>query len=230
MFEVSAAKREVLEKLAERDWSPTDLAAELGKSPETVYNHLNDLAEQGILTKQQVAAKTRPKTEYSIGDGVIQYITVLPDQFVEGSLQVTESKEAMFRMWAIPQEEFHPYLERYWWTLRLHQDVDFHDDITAIGVFGSVARGDASDDSDIDVLVVTPSQHSKSTVADLLGSTMLDADGARRLGMTEVYTEGEFQDSLAHGSDFLESVLEEFHPLYDRQRFFDRPEAVIRHE
>jgi len=35
MFEVSGARREILRRLAARDWSPTDLAEELDKSPET---------------------------------------------------------------------------------------------------------------------------------------------------------------------------------------------------
>jgi predicted transcriptional regulator len=86
VFAVSAAKERILQKLAEQDWSPTDLAEELGKSPETIYNHLHDLEEQGVLSTRQVAAKTRPKTEYSIGNGLIQYVAVLPGQYQQGAL------------------------------------------------------------------------------------------------------------------------------------------------
>lgn len=223
MFEVSAAKREVLKRLAERDWSPTDLADELGTSTETVYNHLNELAKQGVLTTRRVPAKTRPKTEYSIGDGVIQYLTVLPGQFREGSLRVTDTKAVMFRIWALPQAEFHEYLERYWWSMLLDIDIEFPADISAVGVFGSVARGDADEDSDIDLLVVTPDERSKALVTDAMGSTVLEMDGHRKLGMTEVYTDAEFRESLAHGSDFLYSILDELHPLYDPQRVLQAP-------
>lgn len=226
MFEVSQAKREILEKLSERDWSPTDLADEIGKTPETVYNHLHDLEEQGILTKRQVPAKTRPKTEYSIGRGLIQYVTVLPDQYREGSLRIDETKEAMFRIWSIPQDEFHPFLERYWWTIHLQADVDLHDDVTAIGVYGSVARGEADADSDIDILLVTPDEEASSTIENTLGSTLLDFSGKTKIGMTEVYTVLEYRNSVTHGSDFLDSIQGELHPLYDPDRVLIDPEVL----
>lgn len=62
---MSIAKKQILDYLVEQDWSLTELAEKLGKSPETLYNHLNERAGQSVLTKTQVAAKT----EYSIGDG-----------------------------------------------------------------------------------------------------------------------------------------------------------------
>lgn len=230
MFEVSQAKREILRMLAEQDWSPTDLAEELEKSPGAVYNHLHELEEQGVLTKQQVSAKTRPKTVYSIGDGLIQYVTVLPGQFREGSLKVDETKEVMFRIWAIPQEEFHPYLERYWWSMRMSADIDLEDEIEAVGVFGSVARGEASEDSDIDLLVITSEEGLKSDVEYGFGSTILEFEEKSRLGMTEVYTTEEYRNSLAHGSDFLTSIRGELHPLYDPERILLDPEVVLREQ
>lgn len=227
MFVVSAAKREILQRLAQRDWSPTDLAEQLEKSPEAIYNHLNDLEEQGILTKTEVPAKTRPKTVYSIGDGLIQYITVLPGQFREGSLVISETKEVMFRIWAIPQDEFHPYLERYWWRVLSHADLDLDEHVTALGVYGSVARGEADRDSDIDLLAVTRGDQGKSHLEEVLGSAVLDYRGKSRMGMTEVYTEQEYRDSLAHESDFLNSIRGEIHPIYDPELVLIEPEQVV---
>jgi DNA-binding transcriptional ArsR family regulator len=76
-------------------WTPTDLAQELDKSRNTVYNHLESLYDQGVLTKTQVAAKTRPKTEYSIEDGFMQYIAVLPGHYKEKSLELTPEKQTV---------------------------------------------------------------------------------------------------------------------------------------
>lgn len=230
MFEVSAAKREILQRLAQRDWSPTDLAEELDKSPETIYNHLHDLEEQGILTKTQVPAKTRPKSEYSIGDGLIQYITVLPGQFQEGTLQVTDTKEVMFRIWAVPQEELHPFLEQYWWTLRTHAALDPDAHLTALGVYGSVARGEADEDSDIDLLAVTTDEQAKSSMEEVLGSVVLDGSGRNRMGMTEVYTVAEYRNSVVHESDFLASIRDELHRLYDPARILAEPKKVLQNE
>lgn len=227
MFQVSEAKREVLRSLAERDWSPTDLAEELGKSPETVYNHLHDLEEMGLLETRTVAVKTRPKTEYSIGNGLIQYITLLPGQFREGTLNIDETKEVMFRIWALPQAELHVYLERFMWSMWTSDAIDH---VTAVGVYGSVARGEADDDSDIDLLVVTPTDDGQSAVEDGYGSTILEFGGTSRVGMAEVFTEEEFRNSLTHGSDFLTTVLEEIHPIYDPEGLLIEPERGIHRE
>lgn len=227
MFEVSAAKREILRRLAQQDWSPTELAEELGKSPETVYNHLNDLEEQGVLTKKQVPAKTRPRNLYSIGAGLIQYVTVLPGQFREGALPVDQTKEVMFRIWAIPQAEFHPYIERYWWAIRSSAAVDLEQQVTAIGVYGSVARGDASEDSDIDILAITTNEDVKDNVEYSFGTLVLELDEKSKLGMTEVYSEKEYRNSLVHGSDFLDSIRGELHPIYDPDRYLIDPENLI---
>lgn len=230
MFAVSGAKREILRMLAEQDWSPTDLADELGKSTETVYNHLHDLEEQGVLTKTQVPAKTRPKTVYSIGAGLIQYVTVLPGQFQEGALQMDETKEVMFRIWAIPQNEFHPFLERYWWSMKIHADIDLERDIEAIGVFGSVARGEATSESDIDLLVIASGGEEKADIEYGFGSAILEVGDESRLGMTEVYTAEEYRNSLVHESDFLLSIQDELHPIYDPDRILIDPEKVIQDE
>lgn len=227
MFEVSAAKREILQRLAQRDWSPTDLADALDKSTEAVYNHLHDLEEQGILTKTQVPAKTRPKTVYSIGSGLIQYVTVLPGQFQEGSLEVTETKEVMFRIWAIPQDEFHPYLERYWLTIVTQADLDLDEHVRAIGVYGSVARGEANEDSDVDMLAVTAGDRGKSRLEELLGSAILESRGESKMVMTEVYTVEEYRSSVAQGSDFLASIRDELHPMYDPDHILIEPTAVV---
>lgn len=227
MFEVSAAKREILQKLVERDWTPTDLAEDLDKSPETIYNHLNDLAERGILSKRQVAAKTRPKTEYSIGEGFIQYIAVLPGQYRERILELDESKAPIVRIWNVPQQEFHPYLENFWWSLKHDADIDLRKDITAVAIYGSVARGTADRDSDIDVLVVTENATVEEFVNGHFGALRLETNAGSKIAIAEVYTKRDYRNSLVHGSDFLRNVRDEMHIVYDPINLLRRPEGVI---
>lgn len=219
MFSVNAAKQQILEKLAEQDWTPTDLAEELDKSPETIYNHLHDLAERGVLSTEKVAAKTRPKTEYSIGNGLIQYVAVLPGRFQQGSLPLDAHKEAVVRIWMVPQASFHPYLERYWWQLRSCEELSVADDIVAVAVYGSVARGDADRDSDIDILVIATDAEVQELIRDQFGSTMVRARDSSKICMTEVYSISEYRDSVAHGSDFLATVLDDLQVIYDPEQF-----------
>ena len=220
VFEVSAAKKQVLEKLVDRDWSPTELADELGKSPSTIYNHLDGLAEQGVVTTQAVAAKTRPKTEYSIGDGFVQYIAVLPGRFAEGTLALNAHKAALLRIWLVPQAAFHPYLEELWRRLKRE------DGLVAVAVYGSVARGEAGPGSDIDVLLVAADEAAKQRFTEAYGSVRLTVGDQSKLCMTEVYTEPEYRNSVGQGSTFLENVRAERHLVYDPDRLLDRPEAV----
>jgi len=212
MFEVSTAKKQMLEKLTQQDWAPSDLAEELGKSPETVYNHLDELAEQGVLTKKKVAAKTRPKTEYSIDDGFIHYMTVLPGQLTERNLELDTNKTALFRIWTIPQPEFHPFLEELWHTLRKRQN------LRAVAVYGSVARGDADHESDIDILLIAEDEAAEDRLNDEYGSTLLKTKDGTKVCMTQVYTQKSYRNSLARGSDFLTNIQDELHTVYDPER------------
>lgn len=220
LFEVSTAKKQILEHMAQQDWSPTDLAAELGKSPETLYNHLNELANQGVLTKAQVAAKTRPKTEYSIGNGFGEYIAVLPGQVIQRTLELDPTKEALFRIWAVPQQEFHPYLEELWWRLKDEEG------LRAAAVYGSVARGEAGTESDIDLLLLAEDDATEQAFTEEYGSLRLPVDDRSKLCMAEVYTVDEYRNSVAHGSEFLVSVREEVHVIHDPDRLLDQPEAL----
>lgn len=226
MFAVSQAKKRILKKLAEQDWTPTDLAEDLGKSPESVYNHLNELAEQGILTTRQVPAKTRPKTAYSIGEGFVQYIAVESGRLQEGTFALDDYKGPLFRIWTLPQEEFHPFLQTYWWRLTHSPDITLQEDVRAVGVYGSVARGDANEGSDIDVLIITGDRESAQTVTDRVGSVRIETGSGARIVLAEVYTVEEYRNSWMHGSQFLQEVLPEVHTVYDPDRVLDNPDAV----
>jgi predicted nucleotidyltransferase/DNA-binding transcriptional ArsR family regulator len=158
-------------------WTPTDLAQELDKSRNTVYNHLESLYDQGVLTKTQVAAKTRPKTEYSIEDGFMQYIAVLPGHYTEKSLELTPEKQTVLRTWSVPQEEFQPYIESYWRSVK--NEIDYRGEIKAVAVYGSVARGQPDEDSDIDFLLITD-EESEDLISDRFGSIRVEAEDSSK--------------------------------------------------
>lgn len=217
VFEVSTAREEVLEKLAERDWTATELAGELGKSTPAIYNHLDALADMGVVSKRQVPAKTRPKTEYSIDEGYFQYVAVLPGQYVKGSLPLDDNKRALLSIWTIPQSEIHPYLETLWFQLREE------DGLVAVAVYGSVARGDADDESDIDVLLIAEDGHAER-LEETYGTQRFKYQDGTKLGMAQVYTPESYRRSLAGGSTFLTSIQDELHVVFDSCDVFAPPE------
>lgn len=206
MFEVSEAKREVLEKMVQRDWAPTELAEELNKSPQSVYNHLKDLEKTGVLSKEKVKAKTRPKTKYSIDRGFVQYISVLPGELTHRRLKIDINKESLFRIWSIPQEEIHPYLEKLWWEMKEKKE------IKAIAVYGSVARGQADEDSDIDLLIIT--EDKGEGIRKEYGSKIIETRKGSKIAVAQVYSKEEYERSKEE-SDFLKNIQREIHVIYD---------------
>lgn len=220
LFEVSRVKREILIKLTEKDWTPTELSKELDKSTEAIYNHLNSLAELGILEKEKVPAKTRPKNKYSIDDGFIQYLAVLPGSFISRTLPLTQNKKTILKIWDIDQEEFHTYLENFWWTIKNNPDFKLGEDILAIAIYGSVARGTADKDSDIDIFLIVNSERTAKSVKDLTGALKINADDESKLFMSQVYTKEEYTESKKKGSDFIGEIGRDLHPIYD-------PEGIL---
>jgi predicted nucleotidyltransferase len=163
-----------------------------------------------------VPVKTRPKTEYSIGDGIVQYVSVLPGQYTERRLRLTPSKEAMIRIWNLPQESFHTHVEQFWWRLTNSGKIDYHDEVAAVAVYGSVARGDADEESDIDFLVVTADADTARVITEAFGSVRIDvADAGAKIGMVETYPLGDYRESIARDSDFLSGIRDELHAIYD---------------
>jgi hypothetical protein len=59
-----------------------------------------------------------------------------------------------------------------------------------------------------------------------LGSVVLEVFGESKIGMTEVFSRREYRNSLAHGSDFLDAIRDELHPLYDPDRVLIDPGTV----
>lgn len=78
-------------------------------------------------------------------------------------------------------------------------------------LFGSAARGDTDEYSDIDLIIVAPSD--KSFVGRLRESADVIPEG--RIDLL-IYTPEEFQDMLDKGSYFIETALKEGKCLYEK--------------
>ena len=87
-------------------------------------------------------------------------------------------------------------------------------------VFGSFARGDTHEGSDLDLIVV---KDTDERFFDRIGRVR---DAAHGLGLDVqplVYTPAEFQDMLAQGNSFLETVLADGVVAYERDSTKKRP-------
>lgn len=91
------------------------------------------------------------------------------------------------------------------------------DTIEAIVVYGSVARGEARDDSDIDILILT---REGSRIADQVLELNYDLDLENQTVSLHVYyTPEEFEQLLSVGSPFADDVISQGMVLYDSGTF-----------
>ncbi|MFB6176910.1 MAG: nucleotidyltransferase domain-containing protein, partial [Halobaculum sp.] len=96
----------------------------------------------------------------------------------------------------------------------------------AVAVYGSVARGTADQNSDIDVLVITCDRETATTVESEMGTLRLRTETGTRIALAETYSVDEYRESVTSGSDFLGSIRDELHVIYDPERVFRNPEVT----
>jgi len=93
-------------------------------------------------------------------------------------------------------------------------------EVEAIVLYGSVAVGEASEDSDIDILVVTKSRSRNLYYKISSIRTRVDLDNGTLTTLIHM-SRDEFEFHLKSGSPFLEDVLRDGVALYD-SGFFKR--------
>lgn len=87
--------------------------------------------------------------------------------------------------------------------------------VDAIILYGSVARGEATADSDIDVLIVAAGNRGlQETISEIRSQLAKDNNYAFSLSLQYLTLE-ELADRLRRGSPFLDNLLTEGLPLYD---------------
>lgn len=214
---------EVLELLLAGPRSPTKVAEELGVSVQTASRNLKSLVDRGF------AERTRDRNDGGEGRGYKRFracefarvFAGFDGGLFDETLELTPAKRAVLSVWQVPQPEFHPVLLSYLFSEPLPEREGF--EVTAIAVYGSVARGTATPGSDVDLLLLTgdgvDTDEIPGKARPWTGGQV--AEDAERLVVETWLTVGEFRDGLDAGSRFLGSVLDEGIVLYD-------PEGVVR--
>ncbi len=206
----------IIELLAEGKKTPTELAALLKISLPSLHKHLTHLEKEKMIIKTEgKKGKTRPYTEYSLGQGFVYFIKALPGEAEQKFLTVDENLKLHLRIWSIPQKEYHYYIEMFWWELQDHLD-----DIISVGVYGSVARGDAKKDSDIDILLLVKKDVKK--YEKIFGTKLIGLKGKGEIVMTQVFEVKDFENSLKKGSKFAQEALKDIKVIYDKEDAIER--------
>jgi DNA-binding transcriptional ArsR family regulator len=203
----------IVKVLAEGSSTPTDIAERIGKSLPVVTRHLSQLQRAGLVERVgERKGKTRPSVEYALRESILLFKALRGGiDFIR--LQATELVKTQVRIWSIPQREFHYYVQRFFWEIQ-----EAIPSIESIAVYGSVAKGDAREDSDVDILIIA-----RSDVRELerrYGARVIEKPGSEaKMFMTQVFEPAEFRKSLKSGSDFARRVMEAMVIIYDPNRF-----------
>ena len=213
VFELSESKRDVLARMAEGDWSPTELAEELDRTRESVYNHLADLDDAGVVSKRRAPAKTRPRTVYSVEEGFVRSVVVVPGVFDDTFASVDADKAGTLRAWALPDERFHRPVEELWWELRQYEAVE------GVAITGPVAAGEAAPGDGIDLYLLAVNDSAADVLVDDFDGYAVGPDDepvrATARSLSSYLGDGE-DDGLVVDTDTV-------HPIYDPRGMFASP-------
>lgn len=216
----TGTEREVLELLLERPRSPTQVAEELDVSVQTASRNLKKLVDEGLAERQRGdSGGGRGYKRYRARE-FARLLAGYDGELFEATLDLSAGKRAVLSVWKVPQEEFHPVLLSY---LFAGDGARTELDVVGIVVYGSVARGDARPDSDVDILLV----YDDGSRAEEYVDTTFGTDGslvdpnAKRVISETWFTRREFEGAAGADSQFLRNALGDGIVLYD-------PEGVIR--
>ena len=142
---LEGTEREVLELLLERPRSPTEVADELEVSVQTASRTLKQLVER------ESAERTREGGDRGYKQYRAQVFAGYDGRLFERTLDLTDTQRLVTSVLKVPQSEFQQCCCLGWF---FGDDVDLSLHAEAIVLYGSVARGEATKESDIDLLVV----------------------------------------------------------------------------
>lgn len=221
MFNLTETKWKIIKELLKGNKTPTKISKKLGMSLPAIHRELTDLEREGIIKKEgKIKGKTRPFFEYSLKE-FIHFIKAFDGEAEEKFLPIDENFKLHFRIWTISQQEFHYYIENFWWSLR---NLDDFKNIMAVGIFGSVARGDARKNSDIDVLILTKNGTRLPINEEEAFSALIVSKGKTeaKTVMSKIFEHKDFEISLIKGSRFAKEIIKDIIIIYDPENFLEK--------
>jgi len=215
-MELAGTRWRIIKELSKGDMTPTKLTHKLRISLPSVHAHLKQLEREKLVQRvKDSKGKTRPYTTYGLGEGFLYFIEAFPGEARKRILRADEDVRVQLRIWSIPQEEYHYYVESFWWELQKHLA-----DIESVVVYGSVARGDARKGSDIDILLLVNKGEKK--YGDKFGARIVGTREKSKIVMCQVFEADDFGKSLQLGSQFVAEVVKDGIVIYDPKKCFSR--------
>jgi len=216
MLNLNPTKWKIIEELSKKNLTPTELSKKLGITLPSLHTQLKELEQKELIKKSgEIKGKTRPYAEYSLGEGFLYFIKVLPNEVEKKLIQIDNNVKLHLRIWSIPQKQYHYYIESIWWKLQ-----DYIDEIDSIILYGSVASGQAKEGSDIDILLLVKKNPEK--YEKLFGAKLIGKKEKRKMLMIQAFETKDFSEALKKSSDFAKEIIKNNIILYDKESKFTK--------
>lgn len=214
MLSLNETKWNIIKELSNKNRTPSELSKKLKLTLPSIYIALKELVKDKLVKKiGKIKGKTRNYDEYSIENGFIYFIKVLPGSTDKRFLSITPNINVHLNIWSIPQEEYHEYIQSFWWSIQ-----KYIFDIDAVIVYGSVATGNAVDESDIDILILVKKNTQK--YEKLFKVNRIELNGKSKIIMAEIFNIQDFLNSTKKGSSFAKEIIKKGIILYDNNNYF----------
>jgi len=209
---ISKMRLELLTLLSQKSRTPSELSKLLEKSLPTITRHRAYLENFKLVKRVgEKRGRTRPYVKYALREMAI-LIKAMEGDVEILSLPLSEEVKVHLRIWSMPQQIFHYYVERFLWQIQ-----DLMLSIAAIAVYGSVAKGYAREDSDIDALILATKDTAE--IRKMCEAMVVKKPGEEaRMVMAQVFKPNEFKQALSSGSEFAREVIKGMLPIYDPDR------------
>lgn len=216
MVAINKTQWKIVKELSKGNRTQSELAKTFKMSLPSIHMQLKSLEREKLVKKVgEIKGKTRPYAEYSIGNGFIYFMKVLPNEAEQTFLEIDENIKLHLRIWSIPQREYQFYVEKFWWGLQ-----DYLGDIDAVIIYGSVAQGEARQGSDIDILLLVNKGVKK--YEKMFGAKMVGQRGKRKMISCQIFETNDFKNSLEKGSDFAREIINNNLIIYDNSNSFTK--------
>ncbi|TRZ54680.1 ArsR family transcriptional regulator [archaeon] len=208
----SESKWKIIESLAKKEMSATELAKHFRTSLSNISQQISELESLNMIKKAGIKkGARRPFVKYSLDKGFIFFAEAVPKEARKIFLDVDENVKIHLRIWSIPQKEFHYFVESFWWKLQ-----DYLDNIVSFAIFGSVAKGNAREDSDIDVLLIA--KKNAKELDKRFSAKIVGLKEKGKMTMSQVFSPADFEEALKE-SKFAEQIISSMIVIYDKNDF-----------
>lgn len=228
-MEKKDTKSKILELINNKPGISTmEMAKELGMSLSNILQHLKNLKKDYpiVSVPAKPAGRGKPKKGYYFkhifeGLGHIRLSGVSKNHgLIEKELEIDDYLELHLNTLQIPQKEYRYYVAKFYWKIE-----KFLDKIDVIAIFGSVAKGTAREDSDVDCLIITDS---KKELEDKIGSLIIKKMNKEpKIFLCQFFSKKEFKTNLKKKSKFAEEILKNHVVLYDKEGFLRGLKKII---